>query len=463
MRPSLLAFGCISSCLSLEATENATLPAEGPPPVVGFFTHRRVPEAVVQSMQFGIVGAYTVAEVEAGLRAAAGTPFRIDLDLSPQITVARPPARVASEYTDRDGNRRAKVFPPRGDYNVRAFVEGETLGARLAPYLDLIAQYPGVVRVVYVTEEPYLNGISRDDLQHAAGLVRTALDARGLRDVRLGVIFATAMFDAEFAAHIDRGSGEYARGIDTYHAERAHLLQRPESDPEAAAFRRWNEDIRLGRLATYDRAGNTYTGGGVPDGVDVVGFDFYASTLLQDALYDDALAWFAERNLDPSCERFRGKRIATLRKELSFFRDGAERPTAQEQHSDRILLDAMFECRMNAATALLDRAIGSRDIDRLLIAESSTNAALDFDAAGRRETQQFPDLLDLRVRDEIVRSERFYFSNRQKFAAGIAFFLYDDAYDAALRLPLGGVASLPTAWREIQGFARPSNAAPSAP
>ena len=123
--------------------------------------------------------------------------------------------------TRAKGARRTKLLKPDADNKLRRFPPNARLAAMLAPYLDRVAAYPKTVDVVFLADEPYLNGITRQELERAGRVTRAELDRRGLRHVRLGVVFAAAMFNKGFARMVDEASGRYGwRGVTPVRAAR---------------------------------------------------------------------------------------------------------------------------------------------------------------------------------------------------------------------------------------------------
>src|SRR5690606_34859945 len=115
----------------------------------------------------------------------------------------------------------------------------ESLAKLLQPYLDIFAKYPRNVGTVFVADEPYLNGISKKEMERAGRIVRNELDKRGLKHVKLGVTFASGMFDSSFAEMIDLESGSYVSDIDRYYLENQVHLTTSSDNKKAAEFERW--------------------------------------------------------------------------------------------------------------------------------------------------------------------------------------------------------------------------------
>ena len=137
--------------------------------------------------------------------------------------------------------------------------------------------------------------------------------------------------------------------------------------------------------------------------------------------------------------------MSQLKRGLSFFRDG---PVQNDATSDRILLDAMYRCRMQATTSMLQQAVAGRNIQLLLISESSSNGVLEFDSAGNVEQEQPALLVEARVLDEVKRAQAFYSSAY----SGLMFFTYDNAIDFSINLKIGGASAFPSVLESIFAF-----------
>lgn len=226
-------------------------------------------------------------------------------------------------------------------------------------------------------------------------------------------------------------------------------------DLKSADFKNWVAVMEKSRLVTYDRAGNMYLYGGIPKGYDVVAFDFYMSTMLLDDLHAHTLSWLAERYPDAGCRQFANTDMASLRKKLSFFREGVIVDDKNLIDNDRQMLDIMFQCRMEAVTSMLKKSLGKRRVDMLMISESSNNGAFDFDSKGNIEQNQPIQLVESRVLDEVGRALNFYTRHRSDFKAGLMFFTYDNEYDKTIKLYIGGASKMPSVLDVILRFASP--------
>ncbi|MBQ1558736.1 MAG: hypothetical protein IIZ69_11575, partial [Pseudomonas sp.] len=107
---------------------------------------------------------------------------------------------------------------------------------RLQAYLPLLSAYTDVVDSVFLIDEPYLNGVSRQAYAALADDVRQTLDGAGLQHVKIGVIFSSALFNADFAQLIQQRAAAYAEAIDNEYL-------RIGEQPATAAERAWRDNI----------------------------------------------------------------------------------------------------------------------------------------------------------------------------------------------------------------------------
>lgn len=412
---------------------------------VGFFSPGGVPEAVVRKTQFGLINAATPAQVEESLKRVQGSAFKVSVDMGPVISPAVDPAKLSVRYTARDGSTQTKAFAPQEQNKLRFVPPDDVLRQQMAPFLDVLAKYAAHVATVFLIDEPYLNGMSKAEMERAARVARQELDARGLVQVKLGVIFASGMFDRDFARMIDARSGVYVNDIDD------NFIKGNPSDP--AGLKAWAENIKTNRLVTYDRAGNQYVDGGLPRGYDVYSFDFYLSTLLLDGVHEHTLAWLAKRYPQYGCAQFADQPMTQIRSRLSFFHEGTVKQGEQHRASDRALLDAIFECRMGAVTAMLKNAATGMNAQFLMISESSNNGFFEFNTAGNIKPEQPALLVEARVLDEVRRAQSFFMRHADVYSAGLMYFTYQNEYDATIKLNIGGASAMPSVLDDIYRFA----------
>lgn len=401
---------------------------------------------LVKHTEIGSFNAHSAGQVAENMERMRGTSFKAYIDLGPMITRPAAPQSLKMRYTTGDGRIRVKEFKPSADNKLRVFLPDGELKRVLEPVLKVMARHESNIEAVELADEPYINGISKSELERVGQLVHRELDGAGLRSVKLAVVFAGGMFNREFARLMDRHAGVYAAELDN------HFRNGAGGDPNT--YKAWVEHVRSNRLVTYDRAGNMYVGGGLPKGFDIYGFDFYLSTLLLDGLHEDTLSWFAAHDLGMNCARFRGKPMSRMRQELSFFHDG---PVLQGDHyraNDKQLLDAMYECRMSAVTKMLVHEARGRGAQLLMLTESSNNGVLEFDSDARAEQAQPKLLVESRVLNEVKRGEAFYAKHLCTYAGGLMFFTFDNAYDASINLNIGGASDMPTVMASIDSFAR---------
>lgn len=412
---------------------------------VGFFSPGGIPPVLIKHTQIGSFNAHSAGQVAENLERMRGTSFKTYIDLGPMITGPAAPRSLKMRYTTGDARVHVKEFAPGVDNKLRVFLPDEELKRVLEPVLKVMARYSANIEAVELADEPYINGISKLELERVGRLIRSDLDVNGLRSVKLAVVFAGGMFNRDFAGLMDKHAGVYAEGLDN------HFRNGAGSDLKA--YKAWVEQVKNNRLVTYDRAGNMYVGGGLPKGFDIYGFDFYLSTLLLDGLHEDTLSWFAAHGLGKECTQFSGKPMSRLRQELSFFHDG---PVLQGGHyrvDDKQLLDAMYQCRMSAVTEMLVHEARGRRAHLLMLTESSNNGLLEFDSGARAEQAQPNLLVESRVLDEVERGETFYAKHLCTYSAGLMFFTFDNAYDASIKLNIGGASDMPSVMASIDRFA----------
>ena len=416
---------------------------------------RGIPPELVGRFAFGMINAASPAQVLESLTAASAGNMVVNIDLGPIIALPRPASTLSTTYTDRGGSLRTKAFAPRADNKLRILGTDAELRAQLEPFLAVIGDHVASVGTVFLVDEPYLNGVSRQELERAIRVVRAALLARGAGSVKLGVIFAAAMFDPVFARFIDREAGEYAAGIDSYFRRgRAAQDGGVQDGFDDAGFEAWVSAIQNFRLTTYDSAGNMFTGGGLPQGIDVVAFDFYLSTMLFDGLYANIPTWGYMRFDTRACASFGFRSMSDIRRDLSFFQDGPVVAEDGWRSRDRTLLDLLFDCRMDST---LDALVGIGlpvGVEIMLIGESSNNGLLEFDRTGTAEHGQPSLLVEQRVLDEVLRTQRLYCRTRDRLPIQqIMYFVYDEEYDATIQLAIGGAKRMPSVMRAVEDFA----------
>jgi len=407
---------------------------------IGFFSPDGVHKEFAGKVDFAIINAGDLAELKRSIVLAESTGTKVFVDFGPVVGRSADPASLSIEYVSRKGERRAKSFAPLTSNKIRYLLPDQEFRSAMQPYAKILAAHRSALAGVYLIDEPYLNGVSREELERAARLTHSIFHEHGIADLKIGVTFAAAMFNADFARHVERAAYEYVEGIDDYRGRIAGTA-------EAEA---WETLMRKARLTTYDSAGNMTTTGGIPAGIDIVSFDFYASTLLFDGLYDRALSWFADNVPNAPCGRFKDARITDLRSDLSFFNNGPVAAGTDAIEADKKLLDAMFDCRTAATLSLLKREIADTPsrVEVILIGESSTNGILEFDAGGNVESGQPEKLVELRMLQEVRRTLEFADRHRDEIA-GIAFFTFSNQFDNSINLHVGGASAMPSVLKAI--------------
>ena len=414
---------------------------------VGYFAPDGLPPALIQQTRMGLFNAQNPQQVEENLSRVVGTQFKVLVDLGPIIGQPKPVKDLGMRYVTATGQVATKAFAPQQPSNLRVFPPDPQLRSVLAPIFDVLAKYKANVGAVFVADEPYVHGLSKAEMERAGRLVRSLLDQRGMSAVEIGVVFASGMFNPEFAQLMDRESAAYVDRIDRYFAAGGN-------GASSQSFTAWVKSMEQHRLVTYDRAGNMYVDGGLPDGYDIYGFDFYLSTILLDQTHENTLSWLAKRYPNAGCGPFKDQPMSRIRPQLSFFRDGPPLPDQRYAQADRAILDALFQCRMNAMTEMLRESAAKRKAKLMLVAESSNNGVLEFSSAAAVESVQPRALIEARMFDEVKRAQAFYQRRRCVYNSGILYFTYQDSYDESIKLHVGGAKDAPVVLKSIEDFAR---------
>lgn len=422
---------------------------------IGYFSPSGVRSGFAWSVGMATINASgSPGEVAESFRIAAESGLKVNLDLSPLIAVSRPVDNVKTSYIGRSAPSRKKSFAPRSDNKLRDFLPDDEIRKLLINYLQPIAPYKRALYSVFLIDEPYLNGVPRAELERVGALTREVFAEQGFGDIKLGVLFAGAMFNSRFAERTQIAALGYAERIDRHREKEARRIAKLPQDQRPAAEKElqdWTTVITNFRLTTYDSAGNLYTDGGIPEGFDIVAFDLYLSTLLFDTLYEDALSWLAVNTQTLECDGFEAAKASAIRAELSFFQDGPVIEGDRLRGRDDEHLDRLYGCRVGGVLELLNEQLKAQAMEAevMVVTESSANGVLEFTSSGQVEQDQPEALVRKRVTDEVRRALDFLPSR----ADHILFFTFDDEFDNTINLPVGGVSSIPEAMELINGAA----------
>ena len=414
---------------------------------IGFFEPTKIYPEYASKVDIQVYNLSTVELLKENLQLAKQQGLRLFLVAGMR---AKPREDIVTNYSF-SGEVHNKKLKPHKTIKLRTNFTREEIFNTYAPFMEVAKKYPEVIEAVFLTDEPYLNGLSYQQLDQVGNDVRTLLDTYGLEKTKVGAIFASAMFNSDFAKQIDRASSLYVNNIDKHFSNLKLKQDKGVITPEES---NWLAIIEEFRLTTYDKANNMYTGGGIPESLDIVGFDLYLSTLLQDAVHNESLSWFAKQNLHPSCIGFEGSTMVELRKGLSFF--GGDGSLAQDEsikldnyNNDKSILERWYSCRTESALALLYKEIeksSRKNRDIILVSESSTNGFMSFDQGGNVSAEQDMELTHQRVTDEVLRA----FKLIEKYPVSyLLFFTYGKNYDKAIKLNIGGVESIDDALQVI--------------
>lgn len=433
---------------------------------VGFFSPGEVDHQFVPHVKYSILEVYPVSRegflgidiqrLRDNFYYVKDYNHRINLDLSPTISDIVDPDQLNISYIKNDGALATKLFSPMPNNKLRTLVSNEELERRLAKLPGLVKEFRNNIGCILIIDEPYLNGVSPDEIDRVILKLKSLFAKEGISDLEYGVIFASAMFNPEYAQFINSKMMDYVENIDNHYRMNDHLLN--EESKISKAFQQWVSTIRSSRLTTYDSANNMYLAGGIPREVDLVSFDFYLSTILFDTIHENTLDYFYQQGMD-ECASFEGTSISEIKSRLSFIKDGPVQSNQKEFNEDKKILNEIFDCRMSSATYLLKNTLKNltKSPKVFMIGESSANGLLEFDSTGRVEENQPDMLVEKRIFDEVERSFHFYQANRHFYSSGLYYFLYPDSYDTSINLKICGAEGAHSVLEYIYGFSQPAH------
>lgn len=409
----------------------AWLSRQAPAPLT-FFSPSGYTAELAQHTRLGMVNAVSPEQLRESLLVARQHGAQLQIDFSLALLLQRPAADIGRTY-EHEGQRHPKSFAPLPANKIKDLPSQGQLPAIMAPYWPVMQAFRAQISAIFLVDEPYMHGISRAEMERLARHMRQLLHERQMPDIPLGITFSAAMFDQRFAQMVSAQASRYVHRIEQHY--------RTLTDAHDAHAMQWVDEYKRSRLTSYDLAGNYYTGGGIPKGFDIIGYNLYTATLLQDAVQAETLSWFAELNASPACTRFKGLGMPDIRAQLSFYRDGPVAPDGQDK--DRPLLDAIFTCKSESILHLLKLHAPAGPHRFQLWGESSANGFMEFNARGEQEPEQPNLLVASRVQDEVQRTLRFYDRHKADYGAGVVFFTWDDAIDHSIGLHIMGARSMP--------------------
>lgn len=422
---------------------------------MGFFSPDGIDPAFANKVDVSQVSVRNEEALKRNLANAKAGNMKVYLDFGSMLNGSKTDKEISRNYVV-DGKTHRKTLAPLDKNKLRKAPTGDQAAKLISGFMPIMTQYKDTISAILVADEPYINGISKAQLEDISRAVRPILDQNGLGNVRMGVIFASGMENAQFAKRINESAGRFVKSIDDY-----HKLLKDKGDTATADEKQWLETIAKNRLSTYDAAGNFYMGGGIPKGYDLVGYDFYFSTVMQDALYDDLLPFMSKYAGPGLCNISDDGTIKSLKPKLSFYQDGpviqdhldANGVMIKPRAVDKAIIDRLYLCRMTAGINMLrEEIVNSKNPNTkiVLITESSNNGVLEFSSNQAPETDQPVKLIEQRVLDEVNRGLAFYRDQKMnRDIESLLFFTYADTVDTSIHLNVGGVSNMPTALSAI--------------
>lgn len=401
-------------------------PDDGTKTQVGFYNPVGVSDYIFD-FPVSVISVINLPRLEFDLAMAREARHKLFLDLTSWVTESRPVDKFGPVKTKSGVYK--KTLAPRSENKILQFLEAKRLEQRIDELSQALLAYADVVEGFFVVDEPYIHGLSKQDMESAAELIKRRTQLAGLHNIRLGVNFAGAMFNSAFANEVERAALAYAKEIDTVYRAKvpAHFLK------EHMA---WKKAIAKVRLSTYDSAGNMYIQGGLPVGYDLYGFDYYLSTLLNDANYNRSLSVLFKATKEPTCAGFQ-KPITEIKKKLTFY-DAGVAGKKVNYLADKALLDKMYLCRNLAGLTLLEKEmekIGATSAP-FIVAETGGDA-FSLDRTGKPFAAKTMNAVTAYAKDETARSGRLASLGRRLSYAYL--FTYSKTYDPGARLTISGV------------------------
>lgn len=380
---------------------------------------------------------------------------QIVLNLTGIVSVDRPVGELKSIYSHA-GEVKTKQFKPLEQRSIATIRNDKELNILFDLMFKAIRGKSIRLGGFVIYNEPYMRGVSKADLERAIKALRAAMERNNLKYTSIGVNFAGAFYNADFAKNADSSLGNYVNGIDEYFTRGT---KKPESlsDEERAKFPDWLKTITTARLQSYDQAGNMYTGGGLPDGIDEVSFHYFLSDVLLDDTFANSLSWFAGQLKTPSCKGFEGKSAADLRKTLSFFQDGPLKEG--QQAADSQLMNQMFACRMDSSLALLEKEIKAygKPVRVSMVMDASSQGVAERDSQRNLEPNQPAKLVESRVYEETKRYLGLFDSKPDVFTGHAYVYLYPSIKDKNGNTLITGVQDLPDVQYMLKARANPAS------
>lgn len=403
---------------------------------IGFYNPTGVHPDFASKVDFAMVEVITEKQVMEALVYAEQAGMHLTLNIGTVITESLPVDEVNRQYL-LDGEVRTKRFPPNPKHKIKRFVDDGRLDEIIDRLALALTAHPGVIDTIFLIDEPYLKGVKPDTIDRIARHVKKGLKARDVEPPKLGVVFASMMYHPDFAQMLSEEAARYAGDADArYDSEQTGWIGAIADVLDWES--RWVKGFRAHRLVTYDQAGNLYTEGGLPGEVDVIGFNFYTSTLLLDDMYRNVPQWLADRFTTKACAPFNQVNVAQIRDSLSFFDPISANLEMLETDED--VLDHLFSCRLQSVGQALKEQMRQMDqpYEVVMIGESSSNGVMDFDANRGLKTSQDPIIIEQRVLSEVERYLDPKVSTWIPQLKRIAFFTYTHTRDHSIQQTIYG-------------------------
>jgi len=409
---------------------------------IGFYNPEGVDKSFESNIDFAMIEVISEEQVLRAMSQAQEMGLSLTLNLGPAFTRSIKAEDLNNQYINAAGQRVTKLFAPKYHHKIKRFVTNREIKIVLDRLALAMKRFPNVIDTIFLVDEPYLKGISRQEIDRVSLFAKDYLSQQGIENIKTGVVFASLTYDSDYAEELDRQAIEYVRKADAKRIEIENLNLFGQIARWIAGKDQWIENFRDNRLITYDQAGNIYKGGGIPEALDVVGFDFYVATLLLDDLYVNALAWMEENYDVPHCNPFASKQMESVHQHLSFI--GSSENVFDGMESDRKLLDAIFDCRTGTVAEALRANLNNPHVEVIMIGESSSNGFLNFKSDRTPNDTQNWDAVEERVKIEVDRHLTRPVVQTIPNLKRVAFFTFGNPTDHSIGQTIRGAREMPT-------------------
>ena len=113
---------------------------------------------------------------------------------------------LQTQYIAEDGANAQKIFPPQKNNKISKLVSNKELERRLQGLPELLAEYRQNIGIILIVDEPYINGISPEEINRTTKHLKTIFSKANVQDLEYGAVFAGPLFNKPYAKGIKFGT-----------------------------------------------------------------------------------------------------------------------------------------------------------------------------------------------------------------------------------------------------------------